>query len=1786
VHASLLKATFLSTFNDAPEVDAETVGLSLIGAATRLFGTQSCCFWPYDPLRHQLLAPIGSSQPTKFSETVIRELLSSTEPFKIGRDHAGEPRTGSDSSIAVPFNWRGQRYGILCVSDDSTDRVFSDIDATLLADMVQDAEAALLLRLDREYHLLFMTATKAIVEADLPQAGIPLVASILQSRAAYSFCQVLIRCEHTNELIVKAATSTEDFLWNSRLGERFTLGESSGSFNFLQADCMLHEGDPSFRDTLKDLSTFLASPPVASVICIPVEANGRNRGAVLLGSTACGSKWLIERELIHLARAIAQHLGVWVEKLAILDTDREYRRLLNQLDEYSRDLLLYKDPPQLELSIARLAAQLLDCNVGCVFQNQPATERLMLSHVYGFPMPERPLVYTHGTGVVGKAAIEDRAFTCAAPTVQDHELLTALGTLRVIAAPMRYGGQLLGVVVVGDSARQAFTAPMCDVLYRFAKRSAIALGSSGNMSPEHRTTKYLMVIHTIRDYIQNTDRDLNCILHVIVAAITANYGLAFNRAALFLADGNKTALQGIIGIGQTTEASARKAWEEDRSLRLDDPARHIKLIESGRAPVTEVGEQIVKMRLSPSERDPIWRAFVTGTVHKCSGEDLKNLPDGIQRLLRPTKCVYLVPLIANNEQLGVLLADREFIEDVDEADEKALLGFCGIAATAIETKRLRTFRSLYVAGRNLMAESDPEKAIKLVVDRLPENTGADEATVLFGLENPLKKPTCLRAGSAFSSDLSGKTLEVSRQVLRSGKWINLENAAKTNGNAASDIQIAPYTASACFPITVAGKPIGVLWLHYRQIHQFSLEEVDMITMHTDNVGIAYSNAFRLRRLQSLQQEAAKVSGPLDLSEVREEIVSAALRLFSADVAVLWPYHAERHTYVAARLASQGLTLDQEHYLSAYPPRLDGSAYGPAENWSYYPDISSLCPRYMDPEAHSFLVASGVLSLQTGTLRSGDELLGVLELYYKHSRIFTEEDRATGLTFCDSSGLALKKATLFEQLRSFTEAAQDVARKVVSEDLDSTLTAVARGIKSALACDAVVLYSYDPESQTIGYPPAHVGVRSPELIQRYPQLPHDSVVYKFLAMDKLCPISRVEDDVLLSKADFRKREDIVSCIVAPLRAADERVGLVFVNYRHFREFHSEELFKVEFFSKLAALAIHDAALLRTRTQKLKEQTHIAKLAHSLLEVLDLRDILDCCVKFAKEILQTEFSHIVLDEPSGLVVAAVEGWDKGLIGTLQLKPGKGSHAGYTILRRAPVAVEDLEKESPHFEVHDLSKRQRIRSGLGVPIFQQQRIIGALLVQSRLPRKFREDEERMLQLIADQTAIAIKAGLQYQVLERRNRQLEALFEAAKILVRERTLNQDQILGKILEVALRGVTRGQYHNGVVGTLHLYDAKTDEARIAAIQTIPPELVSELQVRIGAVRSIRAAEARGEKIGTTGRVIVDGKPILLKNVNDANAERDFIRIWGQTRSEIAVPISNPTVTSHNESRILGAIGLETDILAAFDDEDVKNLETMARFAEALIEKANLDAKSRSLNRELQDLDRRKTQWIRFVSHELRTPLQPLEALLKEQLDTHFGYVSPRLRERLEVNLDMIRQQAGMIENLLVRARIEAQEDMPLVLVKSNMAQVLDSVYRSFKPSADRKKITLVLRPMDQPKLSLEMDDKKISHVVSNLVSNALKFTPTGGKIEMSAEKEDNQIIVRVRDTGRGIPPEAHSKIFGLHSQAMPSDARQGFGLGLHIVKHFVTIHKGEVSFQSRQGTGTEFWFSLPIKQPQ
>ena len=326
----------------------------------------------------------------------------------------------------------------------------------------------------------------------------------------------------------------------------------------------------------------------------------------------------------------------------------------------------------------------------------------------------------------------------------------------------------------------------------------------------------------------------------------------------------------------------------------------------------------------------------------------------------------------------------------------------------------------------------------------------------------------------------------------------------------------------------------------------------------------------------------------------------------------------------------------------------------------------------------------------------------------------------------------------------------------------------------------------------------------------------------------------------------------------------------------------------------------------------------------------------------------------------------------------------------------------------------------------------------------------------------------------------------------------------------------------------------------------------------------------------------------LTTLNIADATRDprfkLLDPHRSPRSFLVQPLATP-------QRVVGAMTLSRQRVEPFTELDQALLKVITSQAAIAIENGRLYEQLETqlgdlevANAQIAEVSRLKSEFLANLSHELRTPLNAILGFSELLRDDLAGKLSDKQRKDCLDNIyNSGRHLLSLINDVLDLTKIEAGR-MDLVYeefgVESGFREVLNVVRGLATKSA--VEIVSLVEPAD---LLVIADKNKFKQILYNLLSNAIKFTPSGGQVLAEGRAADNQLLVRVKDSGIGIPKELQHKIFGTFYQVQSASNREypGTGLGLALTKRLVELHGGTIEFDSVPGQGTTFTLTLPLK---
>jgi signal transduction histidine kinase len=439
-------------------------------------------------------------------------------------------------------------------------------------------------------------------------------------------------------------------------------------------------------------------------------------------------------------------------------------------------------------------------------------------------------------------------------------------------------------------------------------------------------------------------------------------------------------------------------------------------------------------------------------------------------------------------------------------------------------------------------------------------------------------------------------------------------------------------------------------------------------------------------------------------------------------------------------------------------------------------------------------------------------------------------------------------------------------------------------------------------------------------------------------------------------------------------------------------------------------------------------------------------------------------------------------------------------------------------------------------------------------------------ILALLALTSALLVAGlGRQMRLLasEAMRRRQEAEHEAADAKIARERAEREELRAAFLASAGQELTASLDYNQTVSTLGRIMVP-NLAEVCAIDLLEPD---------GSLRRVATAHRDPNKAGeianTIDTVLQDVPEVLDAVMRERQARvigpaPALLRYLGgdeQPRSTMAVPLVS-------RGQTLGVITAAAPEGKVFTREDALLAAELARRGSLAIDNARLYEES-------QQALRAREEVLAIVSHDLRNPLNSITLAVSLMKPAMTGEEREQM-EAIDVSAQRMRR---LIDDLLDVTRLEGGKRLPIEPAPVDVKALLSETHELFKAQAASSSITLRYRVAEDVP-PVHADHHRVLQVLSNLIGNALKFTPAGGMVSYTAEPRQGEVLFSVSDTGPGVPREHLTDIFYPYWQAKRTE-RLGAGLGLPIAKGIVESHGGRIWVESR-GDGTKFYFTLPV----
>ena len=590
------------------------------------------------------------------------------------------------------------------------------------------------------------------------------------------------------------------------------------------------------------------------------------------------------------------------------------------------------------------------------------------------------------------------------------------------------------------------------------------------------------------------------------------------------------------------------------------------------------------------------------------------------------------------------------------------------------------------------------------------------------------------------------------------------------------------------------------------------------------------------------------------------------------------------------------------------------------------------------------------------------------------------------------------------------------------------------------------------------------------------------------------------------------------------------------------------------------------LSRDRSELLELQTATSDVLEAIgRSGFELDPIFETVVRHAIHLCRADAGHIFTYERDRYRLAWLSGGSpeyRSELAARNIPVGRGTLVGRVGLERRPVHLPDVLAD-PDYERTESQRLGGFRTILGVPMLSEDEVIGVISLWRRNVDPFAVREIEVATTFAAQGAIAIRNANLMQELELRTRELarsvdelEGLRHVGEAV--SSSLDVHEVLSTIVTHAV------QLSGAEGGSIFEIDDEAEAFEVRAAFGTSDELLAALRAtRIGLRETL------------VGRAALTRTPVVVEDLAAVSPDPHLaVLARAGWRSMLAVPLVR-------EDRILGALVVRRRAPGGFPQWTIELVETFASQSVLAIQNARLFQELARKSEELEVASRHKSEFLASMSHELRTPLNAVIGFSEVLLDRLFGDLNSKQEEYLEDIRASGRHLLDLLNDILDLSKVEAGK-MQLELARTSLREALEHGVAMVSERATRQGLSLHLAVADDVDVVLA-DPLRLKQVILNLLTNAVKFTPSNGRIEARAERVDDEIRVSVEDSGIGIAQSDYERIFEAFQQGRRdvSASAEGTGLGLTLSKRIVELHGGRRWVNSRIGDGSTFTFSIP-----
>lgn len=1114
--------------------------------------------------------------------------------------------------------------------------------------------------------------------------------------------------------------------------------------------------------------------------------------------------------------------------------------------------------------------------------------------------------------------------------------------------------------------------------------------------------------------------------------------------------------------------------------------------------------------------------------------------------------------------------------------------------------------ALQETALDISAQQDLSVLLQAIIERATRLLGATGGAIYLVEDDgrQLRLVASHNLGGSYDGLVLPRGTGVAGRVALRGQPLRIDDYQRFIGKA--DVFAgAPFHAVMGVPLTSHGQVLGVLdVVDTNPVRIFGHEDEWLLALFASQATIALRNAQlfadlerRVVQLDALRQIGEAVDLRRGLDDLLGQIYLHTERMMRVDNFYVALYDARRQEFSFAYYVEEGERREPT-----------------PQTWPLGTGLTSEIVRLREPIVTDDYLTEcqrrGVPASGTPgrawlgvPLIAGDQVLGVLNVSsFQPDYRYTPEQIQVMLAIADQAAAAIERIGLYQEMKArATELAtlNEVSQTINSTlHLDNVLNLIMNKVVEILDVEAGSLLLLDEESGdlvfqvALGGPgqqdtqgrrrsrgsqaPDKVGAAggSQVLIGRHHPL-GVGIAGHVAQSGQAEIVNDVQEDPRW-KRDVDKDTGLAtrSILCVPMMSRDRVIGVIeAINHRDGTPFRQSESDLLVAFAGQAAVAIENARLYtmtdQALAQRVDELSTMQRIDRELNAALDFDRVMDMTLDWALRGTGATVGVIGLhggrsDGRQGLLLLASRGFPAGYH-QQEPWPLQRGIAGRVIQTGEPALVDDVSLDPDYYPA-----LAETRSQLTVPIRREGSVVGVINVESPKVGAFDEEHLAFVRRLADHAAIAIENARLYRETQQRLRELSVLFDTSAAL--STTLNVDEVL----RIIARQVTA------------ILDA--DGCAISNWDREQDTLVTMLDY----TRTESNLDAQGRKEMPTvypladypaSRQVLERRQPIAIQASDPAADPAEVRLMLEQNIQHLLMV--PMIVHDETVGMLEPFQSRAD--RPFTQTDIGLVQTLANQAAAALENARL-------YEGVAEANKAKSEFIDFVAHELKQPMTSMQGYARLLTMGIGGELAPMQAQFVQVITSNVDRMGKLVNDLLEISRLEAGRTT-LRLEPVQLREVIDETLVNTRTEIEARHHTLEIAvPDDLPPIM--GDRERLIQILTNLVSNAYKYTPDGGRIriavpcaaEEAGDGHDEQqappghLRVCVSDTGIGMSPQ---ELVGLQEKFFRADQplvreQPGTGLGVSITRGLVALHGGELVVESEVGKGTIFSFTVPL----